>query len=112
MLLEAEFRYHVSVWRKFVSKLLIKLLKVSQVPITSLSIEDDGTAVIDDQSVSLLNPIESDIRPNQAEIQGNTQAISDESLLQGQEEFWWVLALLALGILSWEWYVYWRGGGA
>ena len=33
MLSEAEFRYHVSVWRKFVSKLLIKLLKVSQVPI-------------------------------------------------------------------------------
>ena len=32
-----EFRDHVSVWKKFVSKLLNKLLKASQVPIIDAS---------------------------------------------------------------------------
>ncbi len=61
---------------------------------------------------NLLNAAESNIRPDQAQIQGTGEAQANDTRPQGQQEFWWLLALLALPILIWEWYVYWRGGGA
>jgi hypothetical protein len=59
-----------------------------------------------------LNVDESNIRPNQAQIYGLNQTETETSSLQGQQEFWRLLAALALVILTWEWWVYWRGGGA
>jgi hypothetical protein len=61
---------------------------------------------------NLLNRTESDIRPNQAQIQGSnpTTANGEAEQAPGQQEFWWLLAALALLVLGWEWYVYWRGG--
>jgi hypothetical protein len=60
-------------------------------------------------SPSLLNFDESNIRPNQAEIQGPDQTEAGATPLRGQQEFWWILAVLALIVLIWEWQVYWRG---
>ena len=61
---------------------------------------------------NLLNAAESNIRPDQAQIQGSGQTQANETRPQGQQEFWRLLALLALPILVWEWTIYWRGGGA
>ncbi|MFQ5578140.1 MAG: hypothetical protein ACE5G8_14240, partial [Anaerolineae bacterium] len=59
-----------------------------------------------------LNPAESNIRPNQARIQGAAPAGGPANLPAGRQEFWQLPALMALAILVWEWWVYWRGGGA
>lgn len=65
----------------------------------------DNTAA----SENPLNATESNITPNQAQIHGVAQAEINPPSLQGQQEFWWLLAVAALGILLWEWWVYWRG---
>jgi hypothetical protein len=69
-------------------------------------------APAESEALNLLNFEESNIRPAQADIQGAApdQAGSTDSL-QGQQEFWWILVVLALIILVWEWQVYWRGTG-
>lgn len=59
-----------------------------------------------------LNAAESNIRPDQSRILGSNAGQTDAPSLQGRQEFWWLLAALALIILGWEWWVYWRGGGA
>jgi hypothetical protein len=64
-----------------------------------------------DLPTNLLDSDESNIRPNQAQIQGTNQGQTEETRPIGQQEFWWLLAVLALIVLAWEWVVYWRGGG-
>ena len=67
----------------------------------------------DPRPPNLLNFDESNIRPNQNQILGSeSETDLAEDQLLGQQEFWWLLAGLALVILIWEWHVYWRGGGA
>ncbi|RME41697.1 MAG: hypothetical protein D6796_15515, partial [Caldilineae bacterium] len=59
-----------------------------------------------------LSPAESDIRPNRVQIRGASPA-GGEAVARptGRQEFWGALATLALGVLVWEWWVYWRGEG-
>ncbi len=56
-----------------------------------------------------LNAAESNIRPTQTEIRGAAVGGNTGSV-PGQQEFWWLLAVGALGILLLEWWFYWRGG--
>ncbi len=60
--------------------------------------------------INLLSELESDIQPNELESLGTDEAAINQSLT-GQREWWWSLALLALGVLLVEWWVYWRGEG-
>ena len=55
-----------------------------------------------------LNPAESNIRPTQTEIRGAAN-VAGEGNLPGQQEFWWLLAFAALGVLLLEWWFFWRG---
>ena len=64
------------------------------------------------QSPNPLDAAESNIRPEQNQIFGAEQAAAQNKTLQGRQEFWPPLVILALLILFWEWWVYWQGGGA
>ncbi len=55
-----------------------------------------------------LNPAESNIRPSQTEIRG-AENTGNGGSLPGQQEFWWLLAVAALGVLLLEWWFFWRG---
>jgi len=65
---------------------------------------DDTAAPLNDNP---LNTTESNIRPNQNQIRG-TETDGGQTL-PGRQKLWQLLAVAALGVLAWEWYVYWRG---
>ena len=54
-----------------------------------------------------LNPAESNIRPTQTEIRGAANGSTGDSV-PGQQEFWWLLAVAALGVLLLEWWFFWK----
>lgn len=74
------------------------------------ALETDSAANI--AASNPLNAEESNIRPNQAQIIGTNVNEPESAALPGRQEFWWILAALALPVLAWEWWVYWQGGGA
>lgn len=75
------------------------------------ALEADSTAA-NSANRNPLNVAESNIRPNQAQISGANANQPETATLPGRQEFWWILAALTLPVLAWEWWVYWRGGGA
>lgn len=69
--------------------------------------EDDQAA---DLVPPLLNPAESDIRPGQTQLERTAEnGPAAEDGIQGQQEFWWLLAAMAAVVLVWEWFLFWRG---
>lgn len=59
-------------------------------------------------AVNLLDETETDIRPGRAQISGSVGPEGARELT-GRREWWWLAALLGLGVLLAEWWVYWRG---
>ena len=60
-------------------------------------------------AVSLLNKSESDIAPRDSIQIGAGEKIGGETRARANKELWGYIALLALGLLSVEWWVYHRG---
>lgn len=65
-------------------------------------------ALLAEFAVNLLAEAETDLQPQAVQFTGSTLAPGQESLT-GQREWWSLLALVALGVLLAEWWVYWRG---
>ncbi len=61
-----------------------------------------------EMTTNLLNPQESNIRPQQSPLT-TAAKVADAAPTQGQWSFWWLVAVFALPVLFWEWYIYWRG---
>lgn len=60
-------------------------------------------------AVSLLNRTESDLQPRDALQVGETGKVGGESRARSNRELWGYIALLALGLLGLEWWIYHRG---
>ncbi len=73
--------------------------------------ETDGASA-EFQSTNPLDAAESNIRPEQNQVFGTEQSAAQNNALQGRQEFWPLLVILAMLVLFWEWWVYWQGGGA
>ncbi|MEM7033297.1 MAG: VWA domain-containing protein [Chloroflexota bacterium] len=71
---------------------------------------DDDSIATRQSAPNLLSASESNIQPDQAQVQGLEETVTADTQTLGQQEFWWILVIIAVVILVWEWAVYWRGG--
>lgn len=72
-------------------------------------VSSDGGGTKQTFAVSLLNAQESDLTPRDALPLSNGKAVAGESRPRANRELWGYFALVALALLSLEWWIYHRG---
>lgn len=73
----------------------------------------DGTDVVTSVGTGLLNPLESSLKPSE-EIRFTELSVTttETDQLDSDRPLWWLLALVAFGVMLLEWWYFQRGRGA
>lgn len=73
----------------------------------------DGETLVTSIGTGLLNGTESSLKPaNELRFSELTVATEDAKQIDSDRPFWWILALLAFGVLMFEWWYFQRARGA
>lgn len=87
----------------------IRFSGVSSLGLYEVKLETQTETFQDFFAINLYDANESDLTPRESIQIGRSTLISSGQTESGQREIWWIFALLGLGLLLVEWWVYHRG---